>query len=41
MYDAPRAATVISNGNGKVFALDRITLNQIVKQAEIKKRELI
>lgn len=38
MYNIPRTATIISNGNGKVFGLDRMTFNQIVKQAEIKKR---
>jgi len=40
MYNAPRAATIISNGEGKVFGLDRTTFSQIVKQAAIKKREL-
>lgn len=40
MYNAPRAATILAKGEGKVFALDRITFSQIVKQAAMKKREL-
>ena len=40
MYNAPRAATIVSKGEGKLFALDRITFSQIVKQAAMKKREL-
>lgn len=40
MYNAPRAATIISKGVGKTFALDRVTFSQIVKQSAIKKREL-
>jgi len=40
MHNAPRAATIVSNGSGMCFALDRITFSQIVKQSAIKKREL-
>lgn len=40
MYNAPRAATIVSKGEGTLFALDRITFSQIVKQAAMKKREL-
>lgn len=41
MYNAPRAATIIcKGGEGKIFALDRITFSQIVKGAAMKKREL-
>lgn len=41
MYNAPRAATIICKGDDcKLFALDRITFSQIVKQAAMKKREL-
>ena len=40
MYNAPRAATIVAKGSGTVFALDRITFSQIVKQAAMKKREL-
>lgn len=41
MYNAPRAATIICKSQeGKLFALDRITFSQIVKQAAMRKREL-
>lgn len=40
MYNAPRAATIKSKTDGTLFALDRITFSQIVKQAAIRKREL-
>lgn len=40
MYNAPRAATIISQGHGKLYALDRIAFSQIVKTAAIKKREM-
>ena len=40
MYNAPRAATIISKGSGKMYALDRITFSQIVKAAAVRKREL-
>lgn len=40
MYNAPRAATIISKGPGKMYALDRITFSQIVKAAAVRKREL-
>lgn len=38
MYNAPRAATIKSKTDGTLFALDRITFSQIVKQAAIRKR---
>jgi cAMP-dependent protein kinase regulator len=38
MYNAPRAATITAKTPGKVFALDRLTFSQIVKQSAIKKR---
>ncbi len=38
MYNAPRAATIVSQGDGKLYALDRIAFSQIVKTAAIKKR---
>ncbi len=38
MYNAPRAATIISKGCGKLYALDRIAFSQIVKAAAVKKR---
>lgn len=40
MYNAPRAATIISKTSGKLYALDRIAFSQIVKAAACKKREL-
>ena len=39
MYNAPRAASIKSNGDGKVFGLDRATFNNIVQEAAIKKRK--
>lgn len=38
MYNAPRAATIIAKIPGKVYALDRLTFSQIVKQSAINKR---
>jgi len=38
MYNVPRAASIISKGDGKLYALDRIAFSQIVKTAAIKKR---
>lgn len=40
MYNAPRAATIVSKGNGKLYALDRQTFINIVQEAAIKKRKL-
>lgn len=40
MHNAPRAATINAKSEGKVFALDRMTFSQIVKQSAIKKREI-
>ena len=39
LYNAPRAATITSNGDGVLYALDRNTFNHIVKDAAAKKRE--
>lgn len=39
LYNAPRAATIQAKGECIVFALDRATFNNIVKEAAIKKRE--
>lgn len=38
LYNAPRAATIISKGNSVLFALDRQTFNHIVKDSAEKKR---
>lgn len=38
LYNAPRAATIISKGNSILFSLDRNTFNHIVKDAACKKR---
>ena len=38
MYNAPRAASIKSKANGKVFGLDRTTFNNIVQEAASKKR---
>jgi cAMP-dependent protein kinase regulator len=40
MYNAPRAATIRAKTDGKLFLLDRITFNRIVKEAAEKKRNL-
>lgn len=40
LYNAPRAATIISKENSVLFSLDRESFNNIVKEAVIKKREL-
>lgn len=39
MYNAPRAASIKSNGDGKLFGLDRATFNHIVQEAASKKRK--
>ena len=40
MYNAPRAATIVSKGSkGKVFGLDRQTFVNIVQEAATKKRQ--
>lgn len=39
LYNAPRAATIISKENGVLWSLDRETFNNIVKEAAVKKRD--
>ena len=39
MYNAPRAASIKSKADGKVFGLDRTTFNNIVQEAATKKRK--
>ena len=39
LYNAPRAATITSDGDSIIYALDRSTFNHIVKDAAIRKRE--
>ena len=39
MYNAPRAASIKSKGDGKLFGLDRATFNNIVQEAATKKRK--
>ena len=39
LYNAPRAATIISDGEALIWSLDRQTFNHIVKGAASKKRE--
>lgn len=39
LYNAPRAATIISETPCSLYALDRETFNHIVKNASIIKRE--
>lgn len=38
MYNAPRAASIKSKGDGILFGLDRSTFNHIVQEAASKKR---
>ena len=40
MYNAPRAASITCKTPGKVYALDRVAFNQVVKEATSKKRDL-
>jgi len=40
LYNAPRAATIKAKTDGKLFQLDRVTFNHIVKEAAEKKRAL-
>lgn len=39
MYNAPRAASIKSKAEGKLFGLDRATFNHIVQEASSKKRK--
>jgi cAMP-dependent protein kinase regulator len=39
MYNAPRAASIKSKGEGKLYGLDRTTFNNIVQEAASKKRK--
>lgn len=39
LYNAPRAATITSDGDSVLYALDRQTFNHIVKDAAIRKRD--
>ena len=39
MYNAPRAATIIAKEKCVLFALDRETFTNIVKESAIQKRE--
>mmetsp|Transcript_21499 Transcript_21499/g.3502 ORF Transcript_21499/g.3502 Transcript_21499/m.3502 type:complete len:106 (-) Transcript_21499:1246-1563(-) len=39
LYNAPRAATIKSEGDAILWVLDRACFNNIVKDAAIKKRE--
>lgn len=39
MYNAPRAASIKSKGEGKLYGLDRATFNHIVQESASKKRK--
>lgn len=40
LYSAPRAATIISKTDAVLFALDRLTFNNIVKDAAQRRRKI-
>ena len=40
MYNAPRAASIRCKTPGKVYSLDRVAFNQVVKESASKKRDL-
>jgi cAMP-dependent protein kinase regulator len=40
LYNTPRAASIISTTESRLFSLDRETFNHIVKNSAVKKREL-
>jgi len=39
LYNAPRAATIVAKTEAIMFALDRATFNNIVKDASVRRRE--
>lgn len=39
LYNAPRAATIASDGESLLYVLDRLTFNHIVKGSAIRKKE--
>ena len=41
MYNAPRAATIIANSNGRLLCLDRSIFSHILKVAALRKQILI
>ena len=40
MYNAPRAASIRCKNPGKLYSLDRVAFNQVVKESASKKRDL-
>lgn len=40
MYNTPRAATIVSRGEGVIWALDRVTFRKIVLKAAYKRRQM-
>jgi cAMP-dependent protein kinase regulator len=40
LYNAPRAATIKAKTSGKLYALDRNTFNNIVKESTVKRKKL-
>jgi len=40
MYNTPRAATIVSNTEGIIWALDRVTFRKIVLKAAYKRRQM-
>ena len=39
MYNAPRAATIICNKAGQLYALDRLTFKEIIEESANQKRK--
>lgn len=40
MYNAPRAASIVSKGESILYALDRITFNGVIKNKAISNRDI-
>lgn len=41
MYNAPRAASIVTKKPGKLLILDRCTFSHVIKVAAYKKQEII
>ena len=41
MYNAPRTATIRVKTSGKLFTLDRQTFSTVVKEANMRRRDML